>query len=141
MILLDTMVVSAMMRPDLNPVVVSWIDRQEATRFHVTTITVMELWAGIVRLPASARKRTLEIAFDRLTRLTLRDRIIEFDFAGALAAAELLAGRLRTGRSVETRDTQIAGIAVSRGAAIATRNVRHFEDLPVDVINPWGTSD
>jgi len=136
-IVLDTTAVSALMQPNLNPPVVAWLDLQRPVRLHITTVTVMEIWVGIERLPSSARRRRLEAAFDRVVRETLRDRILDFDFDAALASAALIAGRLRVGRPIDTPDSQIAGIAISRGAAIATRNVRHFEGLPVDVINPW----
>ena len=137
MIVLDTTAVSALMQPRLNPTAIAWLDRQQLTQMHMTTITVMEIWAGIERLPASARRRRLETAFDSIVHDTLRGRILEFDFDAAMAAAVLMAARLRAGRPIDVRDTQIAGIAVSRSAAIATRNTRHFADLSVDVIDPW----
>ncbi len=140
MIVLDTTTVSALMQPGLNPAAVAWLDRQQMGQMHMTTITVMEIWAGIERLPASARRRRLETAFDSVVHDTLRNRILDFDFDAAMVAATLMAERLRAGRPIDAHDTQIAGIAVSRSAAIATRNVRHFDDLSVEVVNPWGES-
>lgn len=140
MIVLDTTAVSALMQPGLNPPVVTWLNLQPAASLHMTTVTVMEIWVGIERLPSSARRRRLEVAFNSVVRETLRNRILDFDFGAALASATLIAERLRVGRPIDTPDSQIAGIAISRGAAIATRNVRHFENLPVDVINPWAAS-
>lgn len=137
MIVLDTTAVSALMQPGLNPAAVAWLDRQQMTQMHMTTITVMEIWAGIEKLPASARRRRLETAFGSVVHDTLRNRILDFDFDAAMAAATLMAERLRAGRPIDAHDTQIAGIAVSRSAAIATRNVRHFNDLAVQVIDPW----
>jgi predicted nucleic acid-binding protein len=141
MIVLDTTSVSALMQPGLNPAAVTWLDRQQVTQMHMTTITVMEIRAGIERLPASARRRRLGTAFDSVVHSTLRGRILDFDFDAAMVAGALIAERLRAGRPIDAHDTQIAGIAVSRSAAIATRNVRHFEDLPVQVINPWDDTD
>jgi len=80
------------------------------------------------------------IAFDSVVRDMLRDRILDFDFGAAMAAANVSAERRRLGRRIDTVDTQIAGIAVSRGATIATRNVRHFGDLPIEVVKPWDAS-
>jgi toxin FitB len=137
MILLDTTAVSALMQPGLSAPAIAWLDRQPLMQMYMTTITVMEIWAGIERLPASARRRRLETAFDSVVHDTLRSRTLEFDFDAAMAAGELMAARLRAGRPIDVRDIQIAGIAVSRGAAVATRNVRHFDDLSVEVINPW----
>jgi hypothetical protein len=125
------------MQPGLNPMAIAWLDRQQTMQMHMTTITVMEIWAGIERLAASARRRRLEAAFDSVVHDTLRNRILDFDFDAAMAAATLTAERLRAGRPIDAHDTQIAGIAVSRSAAIATRNVRHFDDLAVQVIDPW----
>jgi predicted nucleic acid-binding protein len=139
MIVLDTTAVSALMQPGLNPAAVTWFDRQQMTQMHMTTITVMEIRAGIERLSRSARRRRLETAFDSMVHDTLRGRILSFDFDAAMAAGTLAAGRLRAGRPIDAHDTQIAGIAVSRSASIATRNVRHFEGLPIEVINPWKT--
>jgi len=120
-IVLDTTAVSALMQPGLNPAAVAWLDRRPLTQMFMTTITVMEIRAGIERLPASARRRRLEIAFESVVHDTLRNRTLEFDFAAAMAAGELMAERLRAGRPIDVRDTQIAGIAVSRSAAIATQ--------------------
>jgi len=140
MIVLDTTAVSALMQPNLNPIAVDWLDRQRPTDLHMTTITVMDIWTGIRKLPESAHRRGLETAFGDVVRGMLSDRILDFDFDAAIAAADLSDARRRAGRRIDTVDTQIAGVAVSRGAAIVTRNVRHFGDLPVEVVNPWDTT-
>jgi toxin FitB len=83
------------------------------------------------------RKRRLLAALDALLQIDFRERVLPFDLDAAMEAARLDAERERRGRPIDVRDTLIAGIAISRGAAIATRNVRHFADLPIEVINPW----
>jgi predicted nucleic acid-binding protein len=136
-IILDTNVLSALMRaaPDLP--VVAWLDRQPAESVWVTSITVFEARLGLALLPHGRRRRTLETAFGRLLEDDLEHRVLDFDEAAGTAAASLAAERQRAGRSVDLRDTLIAGIALARRATLATRNVRHFADLKVSVVDPW----
>lgn len=137
MILLDTNVLSALMRPDREAGVVAWLDRQRESDLHLTAITVIEARAGVVRLPDGARRRDLGARLAILFEELFRDRILPFDAAAATAAAELGERRRRAGRTVDVHDGFIAGIAISRGATIATRNLRHFADCEIPVIDPW----
>ena len=82
-------------------------------------------------------KRALEAAFARVLDEDLENRVLDFDAGAATSAAALAAVRHRAGRPADLRDTQIAGIALTRRATLATRNVRHFADVPV--VNPWTT--
>jgi predicted nucleic acid-binding protein len=138
-ILLDTDVISALMRRDPNPdaVVVRWLDRQPAESIWTTSITVFEVKTGLHLLPPGRRRSDLERAFDALLTDDLDRRIQSFDTAAAMAAGEIAAERQNTGRTLEIRDAQIAGIAVARRAQLATRNTRHFTDLGVVLIDPW----
>jgi predicted nucleic acid-binding protein len=138
-IILDTNVISALMRPIPDRAVIAWLDDQEPDSIWTTAVTVFEVELGIALLAEGRRRRRLEQDFVRTLREDLQDRVLPFDLASAHAAAALAADRERTGRPVDVRDTQIAGIAVSRRATIATRNVRHFSDLDVPLINPWST--
>ena len=137
MIILDTNVLSALMRTAPEAAVVAWLDRQPAESVWITSITLFESRLGLALLPAGRRKATLEAAFARLLQEDLENRVLDFDSAAATAAATLTAGRQKAGRPVDMRDTQIAGIALARRATLATRNVRHFADLKVPVVNPW----
>ncbi len=83
------------------------------------------------------KRQALEAAFDRLLEDDLGNRVLDFDSAAAEEAAHLAAGRQKAGRPIDMRDTRIAGIALARRAALATRNVKHFQDLSVSVVNPW----
>ena len=85
------------------------------------------------------RAQTLEGAFARLLEEDLENRVLDFDRAAATEAASLAAARPKAGRPVDMRDTQIAGIALARRATLATRNVRHFADLRVPLVDPWET--
>src|SRR5262245_58576456 len=137
MILLDTNVLSALMRTTPDQPVVDWLDRQPADSVWLTSVTVFEARFGLALLPKSRRRARLERAFDRVLEDDLSNRVMDFDSEAAAAAAQIAADRQRSGRVVDLRDTLIAGIAQARRATIATRNTRHFEGLDVPVIDPW----
>ena len=137
MIILDTNVLSALMRTTPEATVVAWLDRQPAESIWITSITLFEARLGMALLPKGKRRQALEAAFTRLLEDDLENRVLDFDTAAATEAAALAADRQRAGRPVDIRDTQIAGIALARHAVVATRNVRHFSDLKVPVVDPW----
>lgn len=137
MILLDTNVVSAFMQRDVDPIVVSWLNEQPAESIWTTAITVLEVRMGLELLATGRRRSALEDAFATMLEKDLERRVLPFDTAAAEAAGRIAAERRQSGRSLEIRDVQIAGIATARKAAIATRNVRHFQELDVPVIDPW----
>jgi len=136
-IILDTNVLSALMRRTPEAAVVAWLDRQPAESIWITSITLFESRLGLALLPRGRRQQLLEAAFGRLLEEDLENRVLDFDSAAATEAAALAAERQKAGRPVDVRDTQIAGIALARRATLATRNVRHFQDLKIPVINPW----
>jgi toxin FitB len=136
-IILDTNVLSALMRETPEAPVVDWLDHQPAESVWITSITLFEAHLGFGLLPKGKRRQALEAAFARLLEEDLESRVLDFDRAAAIEAAPLAAERRKAGRPVDMRDAQIAGIALSRRAALATRNVRHFHDLKVAVIDPW----
>lgn len=137
MIILDTNVLSALMRKAPEAVVVGWLDRQPAESVWITSITMFEARLGLALLPSGRRRQALDAAFARLMEEDLQNRVLDFDSAAATEAASLAAERQKAGRPVDMRDTQIAGIALARRATVATRNVRHFADLKVPVVDPW----
>ena len=137
MIILDTNVLSALMHKAPDAAVVAWLDRQPAESVWITSVTLFESRLGLALLPKGRRQQLLETAFARLLEEDLENRVLDFDSAAATEAAALAAERQRAGRPVGFRDTQIAGIALARRATLATRNVRHFQDLKVPVVDPW----
>ena len=137
MIILDTNVLSALMRLEPDPPVLRWLDLQAPQSIWITSITLFESRLGLALVPDGRRRRALESAFARLLDEDLENRVLPFDSDAALQAATLAAQRQRTGRTVDIRDTQIAGIAQARRATLATRNLRHFEGLTIPVLNPW----
>jgi toxin FitB len=141
MIILDTNVLGALMRTDPEARVVAWLDRQPAESVWITSITLFEARFGIALLPSGRRRQTLEAAFDRLLKEDLENRVLDFDSAAAAEAASLAATRRRNGFQVDMRDTQITGIALARHATLATRNVRHFMDLKISLVDPWAAQN
>lgn len=137
MIILDTDVISALMRPAPEAAVAEWLDQQSPVSVWTTSVTILELRYGIQILPDGKRRSRLLQEFDDVLVEEIGERIAPFDAQAAEHAASLMAFRAKAGRPVELRDTMIAGIALAHQATIATRNTAHFRDLSVSVINPW----
>jgi hypothetical protein len=137
MIVLDTNVVSAMMRLSPDSAVLSLLDKRDPDSIWTTSITLFEIRQGIERLPNSRRRAELEAGARRAFDQMFQGKVLEFDAEAAHSAAALAADRERRGQPGDFRDTLIAGIVISRRAELATRNVRHFADLDVPVIDPW----
>jgi hypothetical protein len=139
-IILETNVLSALMQRNPDVAVIDWLNQKPAESIWLTSISVFETRFGLSLLPKGRRRDSLEDAFERLLNEDLEKRILDFDVPAASAAATVAAARQRAGRTIDVRDTLIAGIAVSRRATLATRNIKHFADLSVDVVNPWDDS-
>lgn len=138
MIVLDTNVLSALMRPAPDSGVVDWLDRQPQSSIWTTSITVFEIRFGLQIMAAGKRRSSLLHAFDMLLE-KIDHRVAAFDVPAAQHAAVLMASRRKKGRPVDLRDTMIAGILLANHATLATRNTPHFEDVGASVINPWTT--
>ena len=137
MIVLDTNVVSEMMRPAPDSSVLNWLNTQVAEELWLNSVVVSELLFGITRLPAGARKRQLADTFAAMLEQDFAGRILPFDLEAAVIYAELAAGCEAKGRPVEMADAQIAAICLAQGAKLATRNLKHFEGLGLGLVNPW----
>jgi len=137
-ILLDTNVVSELVKARPHPLVLAWLDRHALSSVWISSISLMELHFGLELLDPSRRKAELSAALGRMMKTAFSGRIAAFDEKAAEAAGRLAASRRRSGRTVDHRDTQIAGIALALGARLVTRNRRDFADLDVEVTNPWG---
>lgn len=135
MVILDTDVLSELMRS--SAVAVEWLDRQPPTSIWTTAINVFEIRYGLGIMPGGRRQSLQSIEFERVLEEDLEQRILPFDNGAAKEAASLMVSRQLAGRPRELRDTMIAGIALAYRATLATRNVRHFDDLSVPVIDPW----
>lgn len=137
MIILDTNVISELVTSAPDPVVRAWANRQPKGELVTTSITVMELRAGVEKLLQSRRRKQLEADIDWVLDDLLDGRVLNFDRRAALAAVAWFGTCRRAGRIVPTTDFQIAGIAISRRVPIATRDIRDFEGIGVKLINPW----
>ena len=137
MIILDTNVLSALMQQQPDAQAAAWLDRQPAQLVWITSITLFEARYGLALLAAGKRQRDLQRRFEKMLQDDLENRVAEFDSSAAAQAAHIAAERKARGRPVDMRDTFIAGIVVARRATLATRNLRHFDDLPVNLVNPW----
>ena len=120
--------------------VLGWLDAQAPESIWITSVTLFEVRFGLAAMADGRRKSELQQAFEALIQQDLAHRVAVFDGRAADRAAVLAAERRRKGRPVDIRDTFIAGITLAHGATLATRNIRHFDDLPVPVINPWDFS-
>jgi predicted nucleic acid-binding protein len=137
MIILDTNVISACMRPEINAPVMAWLKQQPPRQIWTTTVSIFELRYGIEGPIADDFRARLELAWQEFGAVIFENRILPLDIAAANAAATL-AGKKRQGkRDVGIRDTFIAGIAISRGATLATRNTKDFKDAGVPLLDPW----
>ncbi len=137
MVILDTNVLSALMQAEPDQTVASWLDSIPAESVWITSITLFEARFGLALLPNGKRRTTLERLFKEVFEKDLEGRILLFDSLSAEHAAKLAANRQKNGRTIDMRDTFIAGIALSKNATLATRNTRHFNDLNLQIVNPW----
>ena len=137
MVLLDTNVVSELMRPAPSVEVLVWMDELPPRELFVTAVTEAEVRTGIAILPAGARRRGLADAAERTLGGLFAGRVLPFDSSVARANAEIAAASRAAGRPISQSDCQIAAIARSRAMAVATRNVRDFSEMGVELIDPW----
>ncbi len=135
--ILDTNVISEIMRPVPDRKVVSWFDETVGEQRHITAITEAELLLGISLMPIGKRRNEYAAAIAHILSVETRNPILPFESADATFFAEVMSTRRRAGRPLKELDAQIAAIALRRGLPIATRNVRDFEDCGVTLINPW----
>jgi hypothetical protein len=138
-IVLDTNVLSELMQRSPHPVVLDWMDRQARDSIWITSITVFEVRTGLDFRPLGRRRDELEASFARVLEENLSSRVLPLDTPAAVEAGRIAAVRRRRGFSDDPRDTLIAGIVVTHGATLVTRNLRHFVDIVPMVINPWST--
>ena len=131
MILLDTNIISEMMKKNPTNKVITWLDRQEVTELFITTITIAEITYGINALPKGARRRAIEEAFFKTIDGAFKHRIFSFDEASAHIYGKIMG---MSGKPLSVLDRQIAAIALAQEATVATRNIRDFSDCELSLI-------
>lgn len=117
--------------------VVAWLDKQPSESIWTTAVTIFEIRFGIALLPPGRRQRQLGDAFAKVLDEDLEGRILPFDHEAAAEAANRAAERRAIGKPLDFRDIEIAGIVSARQATLATRNLRHFQDLRIELVDPW----
>lgn len=137
MIILDTNVLSELLRPSPSPVVEHWLSNQRSSSVFIATITKAEVLYGVRILPDGKRRDALEAAMGAIFSDDFGGRVLPFDEEAAERYATIAAHRRQIGRPISQFDAQIAAIAVCRGADLATRNVGDFEETGVTIVNPW----
>lgn len=137
MIVLDTNVVSEVLKPSPSETVLRWLAAQEAAEIFITAITQAEILYGIESLPSGKRRTRLYAAIETIFAVDFKDRILSFENESARAFAKLVSHRESLGQPISQFDAMIAAVANSRHAALATRNTRHFQHCGVRIINPW----
>lgn len=137
MLILDTNVVSELMRPAPDPAIASWVAERAASSLFLTAVTEAELRFGLEIMPPGKRRDRLVTGLERMLGTGFANRILPFDSSAARAYAGIAAARRRLGRTVSQADCQIAAIARASGMAVVTRNVRDFNDVGIEVFDPW----
>ncbi|PHS15958.1 MAG: VapC toxin family PIN domain ribonuclease [Kangiella sp.] len=137
MIILDTNIISEFMIAKPSPIVLNWLDDQSKHNLYVTSITLAEIQLGIQVLPQGKRKIDLSKKFTQLIDFLFDQRVLSFDKRAANAYASLMADRRKIGRPMSNFDGQIAAIAVINNCAIATRNIKDFEECNLELSNPF----
>ncbi|MGO1050050.1 type II toxin-antitoxin system VapC family toxin [Crossiella sp. CA198] len=138
MIVLDTNVISELMRRTPDDTVVRWIDRYPAEEVFLTAVTAAELAYGVERMPDGQRKTVLAVRVSELLTEDFQGQILPFDGGAAVYYGEIAAGRDQRGQPISTADAQIAAICRRFAACLATRNTKDFADTGITLLDPWG---
>ncbi len=137
MIILDTNVISELMKKHPDPAVIAWTKEQKPTNLAITAIAIAEIQRGISLLPKGKRRDNLEDDFKCFVEKAFIGRILPFDEDAAYLYGEIAAKRVQSGFNIDAVDLMIASIVKNYGASIATRNIKDFKDCGFNVINPW----
>jgi len=137
MILLDTNVISELMKAEPDPHVVDWLGKQKTIHLGVTSLTIAEIVRGLKRLPTGKRRKDLETRFEGFVQEAFAERVFSFDKEAAYLCGDIAAQRERAGCNTDVVDLMIAAVCRSNEASLATRNTKDFQKCGIKVINPW----
>jgi len=137
MILIDTNIVSEVMRPSPASTVVNWLNNQDSQRLYLSVISITEIGYGLRLLPNGSRRHQLSERFDHFVEAAFGQRVLNFDQKAAHAYADIMGHRKEIGRPMSVPDGQIAAVARAHGFAVATRNAKDFEMCDLQIINPF----
>jgi len=141
MIVVDTNIISELMKHSPSPAVAAWIDQQNITQLFITTVTIAEIAYGLHALPEGNRRQLLECAFNQAVLEAFSHRILPFDEEAAHCYGKIMGQRKKLGRPLGALDGQIASIAYMQRSTIATRNTRDFSDCGLQLVNPFEIGD
>lgn len=137
MFLLDTNVISEMMKPEPDQQVMRWVDQQDPNVMYISSITIAEITYGIAALPSGLRRKSLERMFNQTIAEAFAYRVLFFDDAAAFAYGHIMSHRKQLGKPMSILDGQISAIASIHGLSVVTRNIRDFMDCAINMINPF----
>jgi toxin FitB len=137
MIIVDTNIISELMRLEPAAAVVDWFNSANPDMLWTSSVVTMEVRFGLEAMPAGKRRSALTNAFEEMLELMFAERILDFDETASRTTASLMARRKQAGITIDLRDSMIAGTVLSRRAVLATRNVRHFTDVAIQIVNPF----
>jgi hypothetical protein len=137
MILVDTNVISELMRAEPAQIVLDWFGQHDAAVLFISAVTEAELRTGVAIMPEGQRRDRLQLALDAMIDQDFQARVLPFDSPAAKVYADIAAQRRAAGRPIAEADCQIAAIARAIGAPVATRNVKDFDGCGIRLINPW----
>jgi len=140
MILLDTNILSELMRAEVSKQVIAWLDLQAVSSLFICAITRAEIELGLCLLPEGKRKEQLKQAAQEMFD-EFAGRCLPFEESSAIHYARLVAHRQKTGRPISVEDAQISAVALTHGMKLATRNTKDFTSIEkLKLINPWNLS-
>lgn len=137
MIVVDTNVISEVMRPQPSRAVLNWLNEQDSNQLFITTVTLAEISYGLRILPKGQRRWQLQNHFEQFIAQAFEQRVLDFTVSAARSYAEIMGHRKEIGRPMSLPDGQIASIAHAHGFAVATRNIKDFEDCGLELFNPF----
>jgi len=137
MIVVDTNVISEVMRPQPSSAVLNWLNAQDSNLLFITTVTLAEIGYGLRILPDGLRRRQLQTRFEQFIAQAFEERVLDFTAPAAHAYAEIMGHRKEKGRAMSLPDGKIGSIAHAHGFASATRNIKDFEGCNIELINPF----
>ena len=137
MIVIDTNVISEVLRLQPSPAVLRWLNAQDGNQLFITTVTLAEVGYGLRILPDGQRRWQLQSRFEQFIAQAFEERVLDFTASAARAYAQIMGHRKEAGHPMSLPDGQIASIAHSHGFAIATRNIKDFENCGLELINPF----
>src|SRR3990167_1210359 len=137
MIILDTNIISELMKQAPSHAVIQWIDKENTTQLFITTMTIAEMTYGIEALPSGKRKHSLETSFDNVINEAFKHRVLFFDQLAANYYGKIMGASKISGKPLGILDGQIAAIARANDATVATRNIADFAHCGLSLINPF----